>query len=266
MTSTRLLAIVTDPIEGIESVEEIRRQGNGEAMRLRLVVPAVEESPFQHLMGDVDGAARDAETRLEVSLAELVRHGIAAEGTIGDPDPVLAAQDALREEPADEILIFERTGGQARWFEDGLFERARESLEPPLRMVVLRTGDSDGAHIVAVEEAGAGTVPDDRGDVEISSNMPPFARGDLGGMVVGIVGTIAVAVLAAAGPGPQSAWGAASILIAIGIALVNMAHVVGLTLFESVHYRGGFERFFRTLALVGTPLALVVNLLILLLA
>jgi hypothetical protein len=35
---------------------------------------------------------------------------------------------------------------------------------------------------------------------------------------------------------------------------------------ESVRYRGGFAKFFRDLALVGTPLALVVNLLILLLA
>jgi hypothetical protein len=57
-----------------------------------------------------------------------------------------------------------------------------------------------------------------------------------------------------------------AILIAIGVALANMAHVVGLTLFESVRYRGGFAKFFRTLALVVTPLAVVVNLLILLFA
>ena len=51
----------------------------------------------------------------------------------------------------------------------------------------------------------------------------------------------------------------------MGIALINMAHVVGLTLFESVHYRGGWETFFRSLALVGTPLAVAANLAILLL-
>jgi hypothetical protein len=45
-----------------------------------------------------------------------------------------------------------------------------------------------------------------------------------------------------------------------------MAHVVGLTLFESVRYHGGFAKFFRTLSLVGTPVAVLVNLLILLLA
>jgi len=45
-----------------------------------------------------------------------------------------------------------------------------------------------------------------------------------------------------------------------------MAHVVGLTLFESVHYRGGFARLFRTLSMVGTPAAVLANLLIVLFA
>lgn len=266
MSSARLLAIVTEPLAGLEPVEEIRRHGNGEGARVRLVVPAVEDSPFRHMLGDEDPAYRLAEQRLEASLRELGRHGVVAEGAIGDPDPVLAAQDALREEGADEILIFERTEGQARWFEDGLFERAKEELEPPLRMVVLRTGDSAGAHVVGVEEAGRGTVDDEAGEIEISDNMPHLSRRDLGGILLGIIGTIVAAVLAAAaaaGGDSVSGAGAAAILIAIGIALINMAHVVGLTLFESVHYRGTFARLFSTLSLVGTPLAILANLVLL---
>jgi hypothetical protein len=86
--------------------------------------------------------------------------------------------------------------------------------------------------------------------------------------VIGIVGTIVAIVLAAAGAagGQVTGWHAVAIGIAIAIALVNMAHVVGLTLFESVRYQGGFAKFFRTLSLVGTPLAIFVNLLILLFA
>jgi hypothetical protein len=56
---------------------------------------------------------------------------------------------------------------------------------------------------------------------------------------------------------------AVAILIAIGIALVNLAHVVGLTLMESVRYRGGFAKLFRYLSLIGTPIAVVVNLVLL---
>lgn len=266
MSSPRLLAIVTEPLEGVEPVEEIRRRGNGDGVQLRLVVPAVEESSFRHMLGDVDPAARRAEQRLETSLHELSSHGVAAEGSIGDPDPVLAAQDALREEGADEILIFERTESQARWFEDGLFERAKQELEPPLRMIVLRSDDS-GAHVVGVAEGGAGLAPDEEGEIGISDNLPRFAPRGLGGIVMAVGGTIAAAVLAAAaasGGDSVAGAGAAAILVAIGIALVNLAHVAGLLLFESVHYRGTFARFFGTLSLVGTPLAVVTNLILLL--
>jgi hypothetical protein len=266
MSSPRLLAIVTEPLAGVEPIEEFRRRGNGDGVRLRLVVPAVEGSPFRHMLGDEDPSMRQAQRRLEASLAELGRYGVVAEGTIGDPDPVLAAQDALREEGADEVLIFERTGSQARWFEDGLFERAKEELEPPLRMVVLRSDDS-GAHVVGIEEAPAGRLPDDAGELELSDNLPRFTPRDLGGIVLGIAGTIAAAVLAAAaasGGDSVAGAGAAAILIAIGIALVNLAHVVGLTLFQSVHYRGAFARFFGNLALIGTPLAVAANLVLLL--
>jgi hypothetical protein len=265
---TRLLAIVTDTVQGAESVEALTGHEEAGRVEVRLVLPAVEETPFRHALGDVDRPAREAGERLEASLEELRRSGISASGAVGDPDPVLAAKDALREEPADEVVIFERAPDQARWFEQGLFERAQDEIAPPLRMVLVSPGDNGAPHIVAVEDADSGreTHEGAEAELEISENLPRFSAGDLAGMVIGVVGTIVVIVLAAAGPGPETAAGAASFLVAMGIALVNMAHVVGLTLFESVRYRGGWETFFRSLAMVGTPLAVAVNLAILLLA
>jgi hypothetical protein len=267
----RLLAIVTDRLDGSEPVDEIRRAGNGSGAEIRVVVPAVEATAFRHTLGDIDEPKRQAEERLQAVLDSLSRNGLEATGEVGDPDPVQAAQDALLKAPADEVLIFERESDQARWFEEGLFDRARESLEPPLRMVVVHTGDADGEHVVAVEEAAAGTADADRSEVDIpiSHNMPQVPRRDLAGMAMGIVGTIVAAVLAAAaaaGSDSETGWQAVAIGVAIGIALVNMAHVVGLTLFESVRYHGGFAKFFRTLSLVGTPAAVLTNLLILLFA
>jgi len=267
----RLLAIVTDTLEGIEPIEEIRRAGNGDGAEVRVIVPAVEASSFQHTLGDIDEPKRQAEERLRIALDSLRQSGVAASGGVGDPDPVQAAQDALLEAPADEVLIFERESEQARWFEEGLFDRARESLRPPLRMVVLHTGDPDGEHVVDVEEAGAGTSDSDESeiDIPISHNMPQVPRADLIGMVLAVVGTIAAAVLAAAAASnsdSETGWQAVAILIAIGLALINMAHVVGLTLFESVRYHGGFAKLFRTLSLVGTPAAVLINLAILLFA
>jgi hypothetical protein len=267
----RLLAIVTDSLEGAESIDEIRRGGNGGGNEVRVVVPAVEATSFRHTMGDIDEPKHLAEERLRVALDALRRSGVAATGEVGDPDPVQAAQDALREAPADEVLIFERESEQARWFEEGLFDRARESLEPPLRIVTVHTGDADGEHVVGVEGADAGTSDSDESEVgiPISHNMPQVPRGDLLGMVMGALGTIVAIVLAAAAAAnsdSETGWAAVAILVAIGIALVNTAHVVGLTLFDSVRYHGGFSKFFRTMSLVGTPAAVLVNLAILLFA
>lgn len=265
----RVLAIVPDALEGGEEIEEVRRTARGAGARVHIVVPAVEATAFRHTMGDIDEAKREAEERLRASLATLRENGIEASGEVGDPDPVEAAQDALRKAPADEVLIFEREADQARWFEEGLFDRARASLQPPLRMVVIHSGDADGEHVVAVEEAGAGTAEKEEDDFEISKNFPPLSGRDLAGILSGIVGTIVTIVLAAAvasGGGPETGWKAVAIGVAIFTALINMAHVVGLTLFESVHYRGGFATFFRTLSMVGTPAAILANLLILLLA
>ncbi|HZO06152.1 MAG TPA: hypothetical protein VFB52_07170 [Solirubrobacterales bacterium] len=266
----RVLAIFTDGLHGEEPIEEIRRAGNDTGVDLRVICPAVEANAFRHTLGDIDEPKVEAEERLQQVLAALRASGIEAAGEVGDPDPVQAAQDALLEAPADEVLLFEHEEAQARWFEGGLFERAQEGLEPPLRMIALH---SDGAgtpdHVVEVEEAGPGLYNPDEGHEIGGSYLPGLSRGDFAGMVFGIFGTIIVAILAAAVAakgGQESGPEAAAILIAIGVALVNLAHVVGLTLMESVRYRGGFATFFRLLALIGTPLAILANLLLLVLA
>jgi hypothetical protein len=261
----RVLAIVTDELHPREGAEEIRR--HGEDVELRVVVPATEANAFRHTLGDVDEPRREAARRLEETLTALRRDGLTVAGEVGDPDPVQAAQDALLKESADEVLIFEHESSRSRWFERGLFERAQAGLEPPLRLVVLHDGSNGG--IAQVEEAGRGTFdPDEEKEIG-SAYLPGLSREDFAGMVIGVLGTIVAIVLAAAaasGGGPETGWKAVAIGVAIAVALINMAHVVGLTLFETVHYRGGFARFFRTLSLIGTPTAIVVNLLILLFA
>ena len=261
----RLLAIVTSDPLGPDSLREIRNGSEG--VDLRVVVPAVEANTLRHTLGDIDQPRQEAEARLKRVLGELRENGIEAGGEVGDPDPIQAAQDALLKAPADEIVIFEHEQAQARWFEEGLLEKAEAGLEPPLRMVVLHS-DRDGAeHVVDVETAGRGTHDPAEGHEVGTAYLPGLSRGDFAGMVAGIVGTIIVVVLAAAvaaDKGEVTGTAAAAIGIAIGIALVNMAHVVGLTLMESVRYRGGFAKLFRYLSLIGTPLAVLVNLIFLL--
>jgi len=265
----RLLAIVTDDPIGPEPLREVHPTGSydqGNEVDLRVVVPAVEASAFRHTMGDIDEPKREAEARLGRVLEELRTNGIEAGGEVGDPDPIQAAQDALLKAPADEIVIFEHEQAQARWFEEGLLEKAEAGLDPPLRIVVLHS-DRDGTeHVVGVETFGPGTRDPVEGHEVGSAYLPGLSRGDFGGMVAGIFGTIVAAILAGAvavDNGEVTGRAAAAILIAIGIALVNMAHVVGLTLMESVSYRGGFAKFFRYLSLIGTPLGVMATLVLL---
>lgn len=265
---SRVLAIVTEPLSGSEPIAELRRGPGGDGAEVRLVVPAVEETAFRHLMGDVDEPAHHAQEVLAASLATLRRQGFKATGTVGDSDPVLAAQDALREQPADEVLIFEHGGKHTPWFENGLFERAQEELEPPLRMIVVEH-DGGGDHVVDVERAGLGIEDLQAGHEVGTAYFPGMSRSDFAGIVIGITGTIAAAILAAVGAAEASTvsgWHAAAVLIAIGVALINMAHVVGITLMESVRYRGGFANFFHTASLTLTPAAVLINLAILIFA
>jgi hypothetical protein len=258
----RLLAIVTDDPVGAEPLRQLRPVSDDRSgeVELRVVVPAVEANAFRHTLGDIDEPKREAEARLGRVLEEFRANGIEAAGEVGDPDPVQAAQDALLKAPADEIVIFEHEAGQARWFEEGLLEKAEAGLEPPFRLVALHSDRDGSGHVVGVETSGSGTRDPAEGHEIGSAYLPGLSRADFAGMVAGVFGTIVTAILAAAVSAEsddETGRAAAAILIAIGIALVNMAHVVGLTLMESVRYRGGFAKFFRSLSLIGTPLAVV---------
>lgn len=266
----RVVAVITDRIGGSEAVEQLRSAARGEEVELRLIAAPVEANPLRHTLGDIDEPKREAKERLEASLVGLREAGLEASGEIGDPDPIQAAQDALLAAPADEVVIFEREAAESRWFEGDLTVRAEESIEPPLRIVTLASPSARNSpsHVVEVEESPRGTV-DHEAEQEVgSAYLPGLSRADLAGMCAGVVGTIVAIVLAAAvgadSAGPQSGWKAVAIGAAIAVALINMAHVVGLLLMESVRYRGGFARFFRTLSLVGTPAAVLLNLAILL--
>ncbi len=267
MAGRSLIAIVTPAFGSPESVEALRREttssGNGRADLVRLVAPAVQVDPLHHVLGDIDEPRAEAEARLREALAAADDGGVEiAEAEVGDPDPVQAAQDALLKGPADEILLFAHADDEQAWYEGDLWKHAEESLEPRLKLVVVDGGRDGDSHVVKTETSDPGLSNDDAGHEVGSAYLPGLTRADLGGMIVGVVGTIVAIILAAiaAGGGTVSGWRAVAIGLAIAVALVNMAQVVGLLLMESVRYRGGFARFFRGLAMVVTPLVVVINL------
>jgi hypothetical protein len=268
MSDRSLIAIVTPAFGSPESVDQLKQEaadasGNGTQAEVRLVAPAVEINPLHHTLGDIDEPRVHAKERLDeaVSLAEA--GGVEITGAeVGDPDPVQAAQDALLKQPADEVLIFSHADDSKDWYEGGLWENAEDSLKPKLRLVVVDGGADDNDHVVDTETSSAGYSNTDADSEVDSAYLPGLTRGDLAGIVLGIIGTIVVIILAAVagGGGSPTGWRALAIGIAIVTALVNMANVVGTVLMESVRYRGGFAKFFRDIAVIGTPIAVLVNL------
>jgi hypothetical protein len=273
MAGRSLIAIVTDAFGSPESVAALKREvtagGNGGMDEVRLVVPAVEINPLHHTLGDIDEPRVKAKERLERALAAAEAGGVVvASAEVGDPDPVQAAQDALLKKPADEVLIFSHADDSQAWYEGDLWKHAEDSLEPSLKLVVVDGGPDGDERVVDTETSSAGLADTDAGiEVEMPYG-PDLTRGDLAGITLGIVGTIAAIILAAVatGGGTATGWRAVAIGLAIAIALINMSNVVGTVLMESVRYRGGFAKMFRNLALVGTPLVVLINLAIVLLA
>jgi hypothetical protein len=259
----RLLVIAPAEVDGAALREEIEHEHGGGQAQVHLIAPAVTGSPIKHAMGDVDEGAERARERLEPAMRDLKQSRMRVSGGVGDADPMIAAEDALAIFPADEVLLVTHRDGDTEWFEDGLFDRASERLRPPVSHAVVAGSPDEGVREVERSGSGASERELAENEVGLSPNLPPFERTDLAGIVVALVGTVLLAILAAdAGDHSNTAFAASRILIAIAFALINLAHVVGLLFFDSVGYRGPAQTLFRTLSLIGTPIAVAVSLLL----
>jgi GABA permease len=102
-----------------------------------VITPALAASRAAHWTSDLDEAIELARQRMELSLIEIERLGLRAKGEIGDSDPNVAIEDALRAFPADEIVISTHPPRSSRWLERGVVERARSEVDLPIAHVVV---------------------------------------------------------------------------------------------------------------------------------
>jgi hypothetical protein len=263
-----LLVLAAETLSGRDLRDEIRRHAGEREAAVRVVVPALVDSKLKHAMGEVDAAVEEANQRLEAELEQAREAGIEIEGQVGDSDPILAIEDALLTFPADEILVVTHDEQHAHWLEEDLFERAKERFEPALTHVVVE-GEGAGAHARETEHAGRGTEGPGEAEVEgYSGNIPRLSVRDIAGIVIAIVGSIAAIIIATDCPGGIGTGEGTStacvveLILAGGISLINIAHVVALTMMQGMRYRGWADRFFATFSLVGTPLVIAANLII----
>lgn len=133
----RLLVVANETVGGEALLAEIRERCHGRDCEILLITPALVGSRASHWASDLDEGIELARQRMELSLIEVDRLGLKAKGEIGDSDPNVAIEDALRVFPADEIVISTHPPERSRWLEHGVVDRAREEIELPVTHVVV---------------------------------------------------------------------------------------------------------------------------------
>ena len=132
----RILVIANETVGGDELLAMLGLKAESVDEEMLLVCPAL-NSRVRTWTSDEDPARAEAQERLDASLARLAAAGVSARGEIGDGDPLQALEDALREFPADEIVVSTHPPGRSHWLEQGVVEQARLRYDVPVTHVVV---------------------------------------------------------------------------------------------------------------------------------
>jgi hypothetical protein len=127
------LVIANQTLTSEELRLEIARRIETGPVRFYVVVPA---TPVPHaLMWEERESLHAARQRLEHIVGWMRDRGAEADGEIGDRDPVAAALDALRRQPADEIILSTLPAGRSRWIHQDVPTRLRRTVALPITVI-----------------------------------------------------------------------------------------------------------------------------------
>lgn len=133
----RILVVANQTATGRELLEEIGNRCRGQRCEVMLVSPALVGSRAERWASDIDEGLDLARRRMARSVTALRGIGIEVRAEVGDPDPNMAIEDALRVFPADEIVISTLPPEQSRWLEHEVVERTRREVELPMTHVIV---------------------------------------------------------------------------------------------------------------------------------
>jgi GABA permease len=132
----RVLVVANETVGGEELMSAISELALEERAEFYVVCPAL-NSRLKTWTSDEDGARVAAQKRLDATLARLSSVGIEARGTVGDLDPVVAIEDAVRTFHPDEIVVSTHPEGRSNWLERGVVAAVRERFDVPVTHVVV---------------------------------------------------------------------------------------------------------------------------------
>ncbi|HEY8778700.1 MAG TPA: hypothetical protein VIL93_02830 [Solirubrobacterales bacterium] len=129
----RLLLVAIEPVDqpaAVESVREEARARADEDAEVLVLAPAL-NTPLSHWASDVGRSRLDAQRKLVLTVGALAAAEVEARGAVGDPDPLQAVEDTLRDFAADEVIVGLPEGeaeGEAR----ALVAELRRRLDLPV--------------------------------------------------------------------------------------------------------------------------------------
>lgn len=270
----RALVVVDEEVSGEELTRSLLGHLGGAVEEVFVVAPALPGSKLDLLTGEVDEAIPPARERLEATLDTLRDAGLDARGEVGDPDPLQAMSDEIVKFQPEEVLLVSHRDGDGP-AEKELLEKAEGNFDVPVLQIVVNRDPEPKVLDVKSTTPGA-----ERGRRTSTAykGLPALNRRDTLAIAVAIVGTIALGILTAAGfsashtgagdheEGRLGVEVVLMALISIGFLLINLGHIVGLLVFQSVEFEGRPNRFFSRLSLIGTPIAVLVCVVLLLVA
>jgi ABC-type sugar transport system substrate-binding protein len=129
MPGKRALVVTTVPAD-----ESSLREALPDADEIRVVAPAADVSFLQWLTNDEDDARRRADEAAErVASAAGGDAKVEIDRTSESTDAAQAIRDALRDFPADEIVVVTRPGDDSTWLEDETVQAALDAHGIPVR-------------------------------------------------------------------------------------------------------------------------------------
>lgn len=147
--SHRVLVIANETCMGAELFEVLRGMTEDPDSEVLVVAPAL-TTRLRYWMSDEDAGIAAAGRRLEASIERCGAAGVVAHGALGDADPLLAMDDAIRTFDPDEVIVATHPEGSSNWLEHGLVSQARARFRVPITHVVVDAVEEE-AHLVAGE-------------------------------------------------------------------------------------------------------------------
>jgi hypothetical protein len=129
-----VLVVANRTLGGAKLLDAVRARAASGDVRFRLIVP--QSKPSAGLVIYDEAVRESAQVRVDLAISAVTGEGIEATGEVGDPDPFLAAMDAVAERRPDEIILSTHPAIHSGWLRRDLIERIHNASGLPVEHIV----------------------------------------------------------------------------------------------------------------------------------